>query len=128
MILSAACRLMSISTMDFLSTTLAKTLPSLFADREQAVLEAMAKELNQRPADLFLKHSPEVLAHIFRMDRGTQEGLDFITKMLTSAVSASAKKVDVQSVVKSYLVPLLADLVTSLGDRNEREVENVCAP
>ncbi|KAJ3740901.1 hypothetical protein DFH05DRAFT_1404822 [Lentinula detonsa] len=125
--ISESCRLMCISVTDFLRTTLAKTLPTLFANREQAVLEAMDKELGQTPSSMFLHNSHGILAHVYRLDQGTQNALDFITKMLSSAaVTPSGKRtiVDAQSITKSCVVPLLAELVTALGDHSEQVAQN----
>ncbi|KAE9410202.1 hypothetical protein BT96DRAFT_913020 [Gymnopus androsaceus JB14] len=127
-ILSETCRLMCISISDFLRTTMSKTLPSLFANQEYAVLEAIGKEVNHRPSTLFLHHCHEVLAHVFLLDsaKRTQVGLNSIASLLSSAASSGGQKtnVDIQGVVKSCLIPLLAELVTSLGDRNQREEQN----
>ncbi|KAJ4479010.1 hypothetical protein J3R30DRAFT_3881305 [Lentinula aciculospora] len=125
--ISETCRLMCISVTDFLRTTLAKTLPALFASREQAVLEAIAKELGQTPSSMFLHNSHRILAHVYRLDQGTQLALDFITKILSSAAVAQKGKmttVDAQSITKSCIIPLLAELVTSLGDHNQQVAQN----
>ncbi|KIK53267.1 hypothetical protein GYMLUDRAFT_77511 [Collybiopsis luxurians FD-317 M1] len=124
MILAETCRLMGIGVSDFLRTTMAKTLPALFANREQAVLEAFGKQVAQKPATLFLHNAHEILAHVFRLDRrGTHNAIEFITNFL-SASSGGKSSVDVQSLVKSCVIPLLAELVTSLGDRNTQVVQD----
>lgn len=129
-ILSEACRLMGITIPDFLRTTLSKTLPSLFANQEYGILEAIGKEVGHRPSTLFLNHCHEVLAHVFLLDsaKGTQSGLKSITKLLSSAASSGGQRtsVDIQGVVKSCLIPLLAQLIASLGDRSQPEAQNVC--
>ncbi|KAH7876467.1 NUC010 domain-containing protein, partial [Lentinula edodes] len=102
--ISETCRLMCISVADFLRTTLGKTLPTLFANREQAVLDAMDKELSQTPTSMFLHNSHGILAHVYRLDQGTH--------------------IDAQSITKSCVIPLLAELVTSLGDHNELVAQN----
>ncbi|KAJ3891706.1 NUC010 domain-containing protein, partial [Lentinula edodes] len=108
--ISETCRLMCISVTDFLRTTLGKTLPTLFANREQAVLDAMDKELSQTPTSMFLHNSHGILAHVYRLDQGTHNALDFITRMLSSATVASNGKrttVDAQSITKSCVDKVL---------------------
>lgn len=94
------------------------------------MLDAMDKELSQTPTSMFLHNSHGILAHVYRLDQGTHSALDFITRMLSSATVASNGKrttVDAQSITKSCVIPLLAELVTSLGDHNELVAQNVRA-
>ncbi|KAJ3818475.1 hypothetical protein EV361DRAFT_810329 [Lentinula raphanica] len=126
-LISETCRLMCISITDFLRITLPKTLPTVFAKQDHQLLEAMDKELAQTPASMFLHNSHIILAHAYRLSVGTQDVLNFITRMLSSAaVSQNGKRtvVDAQSITKACVIPLLADLVTSLGDHDEEVAQN----
>jgi serine/threonine-protein kinase ATR len=124
-LLMESCRLMSISPTDFISVTLPRTLPQLFAGCELKVLEAIAKDLATKPSSLFLKHSHEVLAHVFLLQGPgqTNKALTFILKVLTDA--AENATIDIQNVVKSCVVPLLAELVIVMGDENAETAEMV---
>ncbi|TFK43883.1 hypothetical protein BDQ12DRAFT_199518 [Crucibulum laeve] len=125
-LLSEACRLMSIAPGDFISITLPRTLPQVFAECKLPVLEAVSRELGANPPSLLLKHSPQVLAHVFLLPRAndTTKALNFIVKVLTDAArnadpsAMKEKRIDIQSLVKSCVVPLLAELVVAMGDED----------
>ena len=124
-LLSEACRVMSIAPIDFIGITLPRTLPELFASCDQRVLELIAKELSTKASSLLLKHSHGILAHIFLSNQATTtKALNFVIKVLTDATSAV---IDIQSVVKSCVVPLLAELVIVMGDERPEVAQNVCA-
>ncbi|KAF8165694.1 hypothetical protein B0H34DRAFT_690087 [Crassisporium funariophilum] len=114
-LIGEACRLMSIAPADFIAITLPRTLPQLFASCDQRVLEIIAKESSLKASSLLLKHSHGILAHIFLLPNqaSTTKALNFVIKILTDATNSS---IDVQSVVKSCVVPLLAELVVVMGD------------
>ncbi|KAJ7581045.1 hypothetical protein C8J56DRAFT_793738 [Mycena floridula] len=112
------CRLVSIAPADFITLTLPRTLPSLFASRELKVLETVARELSIALPFLLLKHSHDILAHIFLLPDSAQtiSCLAFVVQVLTDA--RSDVSIDVHSVVKSCVVSLLAEIVVILGDEN----------
>ena len=124
-ILAETCRFLSQTTMDLLSTTLPSTLPPLFAACDAPVLNQIAKEVSRKPSYLFLSHSHLILAHVFLLDGATQtsHALNFIVQVLIDA--AENKNIDVQSIVKSCLVPLLTELVVVMGDEDARKVQLV---
>lgn len=126
LLLMEACRLMSVVPSDFISITLPRTLPQLFANCELKTIEAIAKDLSTKPSSLLLKHSPEILAHVFLLSGTgpTHKALTFIVKVLTDATQHTVS-IDIQSVVKSCIVPLLAELVIVMGDENQEKVEMV---
>ncbi|KAG0703892.1 hypothetical protein DFH29DRAFT_981716 [Suillus ampliporus] len=113
------CRFLSVHPTDFISVTLSKTLPHLFANSEGKVLEDISKELGKTTPSLFLNHSHEILAHVYQQHGPAQttRSLTFITNILSDA--AAVGNIDIQSIVKSCVVPLLANLVVVLGDENE---------
>ncbi|CAA7258548.1 unnamed protein product [Cyclocybe aegerita] len=117
-LLTEACRLMSIAPADFIMITLPHTLPEVFATGDQKVLDAITKELSTRAPALLLKHSHTILAHIFmlRSQSATTKALNFVVKVVNDA---SRSKIDIQSIVKSCVVPLLAELVMVMGDDNQ---------
>jgi serine/threonine-protein kinase ATR len=124
-LLGEACRVMSIAPIDFIGITLPRTLPELFASCDQRVLELIAKELSTKASSLLLKHSHGILAHIFLSNQATTtKALNFVIKVLTDATSSV---IDIQSVVKSCVVPLLAELVIVMGDERPEVAQNVCA-
>ncbi|KAG1752448.1 uncharacterized protein EDB91DRAFT_1243215 [Suillus paluster] len=112
------CRFLSVHPTDFISVTLSKTLPYLFVNCEGKVLEDISKELGKTTPSLFLNHSHEILAHVYQQHEAQTNGsLQFITNILSDA--AAVDDIDIQSIVKSCVVPLLANLVVVLGDENE---------
>lgn len=124
-ILAEACHFLSITPPDFVSATLHYTLPPLFARCDGKVLEQVAKHVNIKVSHLFLKRSAEILAHIFLLKdpTHTDRALAFILQLLRSA--ADNTSIDMQSIVKSCLVPLLAQLVIGMGDKSREEAELV---
>ncbi|KZT29389.1 hypothetical protein NEOLEDRAFT_1056118 [Neolentinus lepideus HHB14362 ss-1] len=117
-LLNESCRFMSISPTDFISTNLPRILPQLFATCNSKVLERIGRDLGKKPSNLFLNHSHDILAHIFLEDDfKTKAALDFIVNVLRKA--AESATIDIQSVVKSCLIPLLADLIIVMGDEAE---------
>jgi len=116
------------SPTDFISVSLPRTLPYLFAHCERKVLETIAKDLSKKLSALFLSFSHEILAYIFQLPGPgqTQKALTFILRVLIDA--ADNVTIDVQSVVKSCVVPLLAELVIVMGDENSERAEMVSTP
>ncbi|PPQ63137.1 hypothetical protein CVT24_005777 [Panaeolus cyanescens] len=128
-ILADTCSLLNISKEHLLSISLPLTLPDLFANSEQKVLDSIRKEVNalRRDTDssrkeeeattahLFFNHSHKILARIFmsQSQASTNKGLSFVIQVVKSEVASST--IDIQSIVKSCLVPLLAELVVVLG-------------
>lgn len=128
-----ACRAIAIQPNQFIMSNLARALPQLFADCESTVIQAVAKELKTKPSTLFVKHSHKILAHVFLQQGQAKKSLNFILKTLTT--DSQGASIDSVSVVKSCLVPLLAELVISLGEDNPeaakhalREVERYLNP
>ncbi|KAJ7849841.1 hypothetical protein B0H14DRAFT_3085988 [Mycena olivaceomarginata] len=132
-LLAESCRIMHVSPQDFISTTLPRTLPHLFAACEVRVIEAIGNALNSKPSTLLLNHSADILAHLFLL-RGPGQTDKAMTTLLD-------KGIDTQSVVKSSIVQLIAQLVIVMGDedpdtansKNEaipalRKVERVMVP
>ncbi|KAH7887463.1 hypothetical protein F5I97DRAFT_2009110, partial [Phlebopus sp. FC_14] len=122
-LLAETCRCMGVHTNDFLSVTLPKTLPYIFANSEIKVLEEISTELGQKPSTLFMNHCHRILSEIFRLQGPgqTNKALTFVLKILTEAAIGSTATIDLQSIVKSCLFPLLAELVVASGDENEEQ-------
>jgi len=104
-------------------SNLARALPQLFANCESAVLQAVSKELKTKTSTLFVKHSHKILAYVFLQQGQTKKALNFILKTLMA--DSRGASIDIESVIKSFLVPLLAELVVNLGDDNLNNVEMV---
>lgn len=123
--LTEACHFLSITPSDFISATLQYTLPPLFASCDSKVLEQVAKHVTIKVSHLFLKRSAEILAHIFLLKGSTHtdRALAFILQLLRTA--ADNISIDMQSIVKSCLVPLLAQLVIGMGDESREKAELV---
>ncbi|KIJ69878.1 hypothetical protein HYDPIDRAFT_79167 [Hydnomerulius pinastri MD-312] len=118
-LLAEACRFMEMYSTSFLSLTLPLTLPHLFADREVKVLDEISSELCKKSSSLFFHHASKVLAHVFRLQGPgqTNQALDFILKVLR-AEATDGSIIEIRMIVKSCLLPLLAELVVVLGDHS----------
>jgi len=134
-LLGEACRVMAIAPADFIVITLPRTLPSVFADCDRRVLDLITQELSTKASSLFIKHSHNILAYIFRLpdQPSTTKALNFVIQVLTEATSSSVdvqnpitnSSIDILSVVKSCLVPMLAELVVVMGDERHELAEQV---
>ena len=119
------CRFLSITPHDFLNVTLNYTLPHVFAARDKQCLEAISSATQKRCHALFIAHESKILACAFMASKPGQTSaiLNFITSILTDA--AGGGTIDVDSVLKSCLVNLLAELVIHMGDEDESVVKQV---
>ncbi|KAI0032945.1 hypothetical protein K488DRAFT_78188 [Vararia minispora EC-137] len=119
------CELINLPYLTFIEVNLPFTLPPLFAAREERTLACLSAELGLRSTSLFLNYSEHVLAHIFLMRDSHQadEALEFILQMLAASSAEGSDEIDIQSVVKSCVVPLLALLVIHLGHEDENEIQ-----
>ncbi|KAK2465988.1 hypothetical protein APHAL10511_001629 [Amanita phalloides] len=116
-----ACRVMGIPPNQFIVSNLSRALPQLFVDCEKAVLESVSKELGTKSSTLFLKYSHKILAHTFLQAGQTRKAVNFI--LTTLAANSHDASIDIASVIKSCLLPLLAELVVNLGDDSLSNVE-----
>ncbi|KAJ7639483.1 hypothetical protein FB45DRAFT_977215 [Roridomyces roridus] len=117
-LLREACRLMYVNPEDFISTTLSRTLPHVFGACEVKVIETIGNVLTAKPSALLLNHSADILSHIFLL-RGageTDRALQCLLDVL--ADSTNQKRIDIQTVVKSATVQLIAQLVIVMGDED----------
>lgn len=115
-LLAETCRLISVNPTDFISTTLPRTLPQVFANSEARVLEKICQEVQMDSTQLFMKYAHDILAHIFLLPSqlATQQGLNFVKGVMNSGRNANSTPI--HRIITSCLVPLLAELVVSLGD------------
>jgi serine/threonine-protein kinase ATR len=124
-ILLECCRFLSITPADFISFTLPHTLPQLFGTCDSKALEKVSKDVAKDPSLLFISHAQDILAYVFLLQgqAPTNLALAFIMSLLTK--NSEKANIDIQSVIKSYLVPLLAKLVNVLGDEDGGKVQTV---
>ncbi|KAF7432763.1 serine/threonine-protein kinase M1 [Pleurotus ostreatus] len=115
-LLAETCRLISVNPTDFISTTLPRTLPQVFANSEARVLEKICQEVQMDSTQLFMKYAHDILAHVFLLPSqlATQQGLNFVKGVMNSGRNANSTPI--HRIITSCLVPLLAELVVSLGD------------
>lgn len=125
MLLLECCRFISMPPTDYISSTLPRTLPQLFANCEQKALEKISKELQVKLSTLFLNRSHDILAYVFLLDNdvSTNKAISFTLRILSQA--ADNAEIRIHSVIKSCVVPLLAKLVNALGDEDENKVTAV---
>ena len=120
--LAEFCRLASMSPANFVEITLSSTLPKVFGQCEKDVLAKIAETVNVKASRMFLDHSDGILAFIFRFERreDREKALSFILWTLKEENGSLSgdRATDIQTIVKSGLVKLLAELVIGLGDEN----------
>lgn len=126
MLLLECCRFISMPPTDYISSTLPRTLPQLFANCEHKALEKISKDLQVKLSTLFIQKSHDILAYVFLLDSdaSTNKAISFILRILSQA--ADNAEIRIHSLIKSCVVPLLAKLVNSLGDEDEDRVAAVC--
>lgn len=119
------CRLVGMNPADFINITLPKTLPSLVGNRDRRALETIAKHLKTKLSYLLLKNSHEILAHVFLLSTAseTNTALAFVVQILSEEQREAS--IDLHSVVKSCVVPLLAEIVITMGNENTEIAEMV---
>ncbi|KAG1768696.1 hypothetical protein EDD22DRAFT_1041450 [Suillus occidentalis] len=113
------CRFLSVHPTDFISVTLSKTLPFLFANSEAKVIEEISEDVGQTISTLFMAHSHQILAHVYQQQGPAQTtgSLTFIWNIISRG--AELDTLSIQGMVQSCVVALLADLVVVLGHENE---------
>lgn len=121
-----ACRFLAVSPPDFMSLTLPHTLPKIFAACDSEILHRIARDLSKKPSVLFLNSSHQILAHIFLLKgtKHTENALRFIAQVLSDAADQAV--IEVQSVVQSCVVPLIAELVVAMGGSERQLVSFTC--
>ncbi|KAF8214176.1 hypothetical protein K438DRAFT_1902229 [Mycena galopus ATCC 62051] len=126
-LLVESCRIMHVSPEDFISTTLPRTLPHLFAACEVRVIEAIGKALNSKPSTLLLNNSADILTHLFLLRGPGQTNKAMVCLLNVLMDSANQKGIDTHSVVKSSIVQLIAQLVIVMGDEDP-DIANSAIP
>jgi len=118
-LLQETCRLISVAPAEFVTINLRRTLPHVYGNCELKVLDMIARDLSKLPSTLFLDYSPNILAHIFRLETSqTNKALAFVAKVLSDA--AGHGSINIATVVKSSGLPLLAELVVGMGDEGAK--------
>ncbi|KAI0700624.1 hypothetical protein BC835DRAFT_1404834 [Cytidiella melzeri] len=121
--LNESCRFLSVAPHDFVNVTLNHTLPHIFSNHDRQTLEAVSAATQKKCHSLFLTHESKILARAFMAPKPgqTRAILTFITSVLTDA--ASGGTIDIDSVIKSCLVNLIAELVMYMGDDDPAVVD-----
>jgi serine/threonine-protein kinase ATR len=112
---------------DFISVTLSKTLPFLFANSEAKVIEEISEDVGQSISSLFMAHSHQILAHVYQQQGPAQTtgSLTFIRNIISKGSEPKRANFTIQNMVQSCVVALLADLVVVLGHENEERASLV---
>lgn len=123
--LTEGCRFLSITQHDFINVTLSYTLPQIFATRDKQCLEAISLATQKKSHALFIAHESKILARAFMAPKPGQTSaiLNFITSVLTDA--AGGGTIDIDSVLRSCLVNLLAELVVHMGNDDVSVISEV---
>jgi serine/threonine-protein kinase ATR len=114
-LLAESCRFLAISPTDFITLTLSRTLPDLFANCNNKALNKVADEVSKKPPSLFMNYAHEILAEVFLQSSPgrTKNALSFILKVLRDA--ADNVIIDIPNIITSCIVPLLAEIVSVMG-------------
>jgi serine/threonine-protein kinase ATR len=112
---------------DFISVTLSKTLPFLFANSEAKVIEEISEDVGETISSLFMTHSHQILAHVFQQQGPAQTtgSLTFIRNIISRGAEPKRDTLSIKGMVQSCVVALLADLVVILGHENEERASLV---
>lgn len=122
------CQFLGIYPNSFLSITRPHVLPHLFAEHEVRVLEEIASELGKKLSILFFGDASLILSHVFRLQGPgqTNKALEFIVNTVRAdADEVNRRSIDIRGIVHSNLLPLLADLMTVLGNENPDDAASV---
>lgn len=106
--------------------TLSDTLPHLFINRNDRVLEAIGFDLEEKVSTLLMEHSYEILAQTFLLHSRTEteQVLAFIVKVLIDDTEGN-NEIEVKNLVQTCYIPLLAELVIVMGEEGSSRIENV---
>lgn len=120
------CSFISTRAPAFIAVTLPHTLPDLFARCERDTLDTLSREIGVSIQILFLDHAPRILAHVFMLASPgrTSKALNFIVATLAS-VSPDSAAIDIQFIVRSYLMDLIGNIVMRMGDEDPDAVQIV---
>ncbi|THU91880.1 hypothetical protein K435DRAFT_967914 [Dendrothele bispora CBS 962.96] len=123
-LLIETCQLLETKRSIFVTFTLPRTLPPLFAECNDMVLHTVAKIVSvSSVSQLFLKHASKILAHIFVLPKENQvnKSLDYINQTIRKDAQDRQPGLtfDLEGVMKRYIVPVLAELVTEMGDTDD---------
>ncbi|KAG2060248.1 hypothetical protein BDR06DRAFT_872755 [Suillus hirtellus] len=121
MLIFETCRFLSVHPTDFISVTLPKTLPYLFANSEAKIIEEISEDLSQTILSLFMDHSHQILAYVYQQHGPAQTtgSLTFIRNIIFRGAESKSADLTVRGMVQSCVVALLAELVVVLGHENE---------
>ncbi|KAF9567437.1 hypothetical protein CPC08DRAFT_22231 [Agrocybe pediades] len=116
-LLGEACRVLSITPPDFLNITATRTLPVVYASCDLNALNVIAQQMSKPPSHLLVTYAHSILAHILLLpEDAMKKAVKFVLKVVNDV---SSSPIDMQSLVRSCLVPLLAQLVVVLGHENK---------
>ncbi|KAI0307055.1 hypothetical protein B0F90DRAFT_1807754 [Multifurca ochricompacta] len=89
---------------EFISGTLVHTLPLLFANRNEVVIDKIAHNLGFSPSTLFLDFSKDILTQVFLLPEQAQtdKALDFILQLMPTPSGGS---INAQTLARSCIDP-----------------------
>ncbi|KAI0092138.1 hypothetical protein BDY19DRAFT_928481 [Irpex rosettiformis] len=115
-VLHELSQFLNVRLQDFYNVTLVHTLPQIFANQDRQTLEAISTVTQKKCHALFLSHESKILARAFMASKPgqTRAILNFITSVLNEA--AGSGSIDIDSLIGSSIVNLIAELVLYMGD------------
>lgn len=101
MLILETCQFLSVHPTDFISVTLSKTLPFLFANSEAKVIEEISEDVGQTIFTLFMTHSHQIFAHVYQQQGPTQTtgSLTFIRNIICAEPKCAT--LSIQGMVQS---------------------------
>ena len=123
LVLGETCRFIGVTTSQFISLTQSGILPRLFAACDLRTLQLVSEELGTPLPTLFMKYGAPILAYIFSQPTGHTKMTNFVVSTL--AVTPGSESIDLASIVKSYFVNLLAEIIAMMGEETEGSNEKV---
>jgi serine/threonine-protein kinase ATR len=125
-LLTQLSRFVSMDSPELVRHTLSDTLPYLFVNRNDRVLDAIGAELGEKVSTLLMEHSSDILARVFLLpnDADTSITLTFIVKTLNDDTKGNSD-IQVKNIVQTCYIPLLAELVIVMGEEGGARTGNV---
>ncbi|OSX59349.1 hypothetical protein POSPLADRAFT_1048687 [Postia placenta MAD-698-R-SB12] len=114
-LLHETCSFLAMPVGKFILGSLSRTLPQVYINCDARALDAISREVNDKTAKLFMNFSHNILAYVFCLTGPgqTNKVLNFILSVLKNSAQ---QKVDLALVIRSCVVPLVAEIVLGLGD------------
>ncbi len=123
-VLVEICQFITVTTSQFISLTQSVTLPRLFAACDLRTLQLVSTELGIPLLNLFMRYGAAILSYIFCQPTNHTKMTNFVVSTL--AVTPGSESIDLASIIRSYYVDLLAEIIAVMGEEAEGSFDKVC--